>query len=137
MYNLFLDDIRVPYDSDKETQSAYNVTKNPIYYTQKWDIVRNYWQFVKMIQDKGLPKIISFDNDLGKTYPLSEIPEEFQNIKDVTVTEMSGYDALKWLCNFCLDNNFDLPEIWLHTANGPGFINMRDYIKSFNKSRTL
>ncbi len=31
MYNLFLDDERIPYSSDKDVKNAFAVTKNPIY----------------------------------------------------------------------------------------------------------
>lgn len=30
-----------------------------------FDIVRTYWDFMKCIQQNGLPDFISFDNDLG------------------------------------------------------------------------
>jgi len=139
MYNLFLDDERIPYSTDKDVKTAFNVTENPIYYTKPWIIVRNYYQFVQFIKDNGLPNTISFDHDLGKKYNREDIPAEFlkQNVEKILNTEMTGYDALKWLCNYCLDLNIDLPEIWLHTANPTGFVNMRDYIKSFNKIRNM
>jgi hypothetical protein len=140
MYNLFLDDERIPYSSDKDVKNAFAVTKNPIYYTMHWQIVRNYYQFVNVIQKQGMPSVISFDHDLGKTYEKSEMPDGFithDNEYEILNTEMSGYDALKWLCNLCLDKNIDLPVIWLHTANTTGFTNMRDYIKSFNKIRKM
>ena len=135
-YNLFLDDVRIPYSSDRDVKNAFAVTKNPIYYTMHWEIVRNYYQFVKKIQDDGMPKAISFDNDLGKTYDRSDVPPEFlngTNDDEVLNVEKSGFDCLKWLCNLCLDQERDLPEIHLHTANAVGFVNMRDYVKSFKK----
>src|SRR6185369_7342661 len=133
MYNLFLDDERIPYSSDGDVKNAFAVTNNPIYYTVNWFIVRNYYQFVKKIQTDGLPAMISFDNDLGKTYRAEDVPAEFLSIENVLSTEMSGYDALKWLCNYCLDHGVDLPLIYLHTANTVGFVNMRDYIKNFKR----
>lgn len=135
MYNLFLDDERIPYSSDRDVKNAFAVTENPIYYTKNWEIVRNYYQFVDIIEKKGMPAIISFDNDLGKTYKKEDVPAQFANVN--LNEEKSGYDALKWLCELCLDKDCDLPEIYLHTANISGFVNMRDYIKSFNKIRKM
>lgn len=139
MYNLFLDDERIPYSSDRDVKNAFAVTKNPIYYTTHWEIVRNYYQFVEMIEKNGLPNLISFDHDLGKKYKREDVPAKFlsddKNDSTILNTEKTGYDALKWLCEYCLDHNQDLPEIYLHTANEVGFVNMRDYIKSFKKIR--
>lgn len=141
MYNLFLDDERIPYSSDKDVKNAFAVTKNPIYYTMSWEIVRNYYQFIAVIESKGLPKIISFDHDLGKSYNAQDIPARFlkanSNNLEILNTEKTGYDALKWLCEYCLDRDIDLPEIYLHTANTSGFVSMRDYIKSYEKIRKM
>ena len=65
MYNLFLDDFRIPLDC--------HYTSNPrFYFTNDWVIVRNYDQFCKEIQkryEKGeWPETISFDHDLGDSH---------------------------------------------------------------------
>lgn len=57
-YNLFLDDIRNPSD-------CIHYMYTPIYTSVDWVIVRNYNEFVKTIEEKGLPEIVSFDHDLG------------------------------------------------------------------------
>lgn len=141
MYNLFLDDERVPYSTDKDVKNAFAVTRDSLYYEKEWVIVKNYYQFIDKIETEGMPLLISFDHDLGKKYEASEIPLRFlkNNAEDVDILneEKTGYDALKWLCNYCLDHDKDLPEIRLHTANDVGFVNMRDYIKSFQKIRQM
>ena len=58
MKYLFLDDIRIPED-------AYKYTNNHDFISKKWDIVRSYDEFVEYITNKGLPRHIAFDHDLG------------------------------------------------------------------------
>ena len=57
-YNLFLDDFRMPEDT-------FNYMPLPIYNIVDWHIVRSYQAFIDYIQYAGVPKIISFDHDLG------------------------------------------------------------------------
>ncbi|EDP96302.1 cyclic-phosphate processing receiver domain-containing protein [Kordia algicida OT-1] len=89
-YNLFLDDIRVP-------EMVY---RNP----EEFDfvIVRTYEEFVAYIEVNGLPKYISFDNDLGLN-PDGEVAED-------------GYAAAKWLV---YNSSLDLRELdfYVHSAN--------------------
>ena len=58
-YNLFLDDIRHPYDCISYMPSP------GIYSKYLWKTVRNYDEFVSFITQNGLPDLISFDHDLS------------------------------------------------------------------------
>ncbi|PTX62777.1 hypothetical protein C8N46_102177 [Kordia periserrulae] len=89
-YNLFLDDIRVP-------EMVY---RNPEEYD--FVIVRTYEKFVAHIKANGLPKYISFDNDLGLN-------------ADGDVAE-DGYAAAKWLV---YHSGLDIRnlEFYVHSAN--------------------
>jgi len=119
MYNLFLDDIR-----DPDWVIGYNKLD--------WVIVRNHNDFIDYIKNNGLPTLTSLDHDLGdehyeigfKKYDLSI----YDNFKEKT-----GYDSLKWLCNYCLESNKKLPIIKFHTANFIGLNNMKKYLKNFLK----
>lgn len=57
-YRIFLDDIRTP-------ENAWNYMKNPIYLKLDWEIVRNFQEFVQIIEDRGIPQMVSYDHDLG------------------------------------------------------------------------
>lgn len=58
-YNLFLDDTRVPID-------CLQYMPNPsLYKNLKWEICRNYDEFVRKIEAGGMPDLISFDHDLS------------------------------------------------------------------------
>lgn len=94
-YKLYLDDERFP------------KTPGP------WIIVRNFDEFTKTIEEKGLPKVMSLDHDLGDGIP-------------------TGYDCLKWLV---YEKEFDLRniEINVHSANSVGKENIEGLITSWNK----
>jgi hypothetical protein len=78
--------------------------------TEGWDIVRSYNEFVSWIETNGLPDMVSFDHDLGE------------------VDEKTGYDAAKWLGQYCIDNNISLPEYNVHSANPVGSANIEAYL---------
>ena len=48
-------------------------------------------------------------------------------------TEVTGYDCVKWLCDYILDNNLDISnlDIRFHTANPVGKENMASYWDNF------
>lgn len=75
--------------------------------------VRTYTSFVAYITDNGLPDFISFDHDLG--------------------LQESGYDCAKWLVEFCLDHNLELPGFEVHSQNPVGKENIRSLLQNFNK----
>lgn len=108
---LFLDDVRMP-----EQVSLYaEVGLRDMYRQVKWDIVRNYDEFVKYISDKGLPDYISFDHDLAEIhYDPSTWVEGFE------YDEKTGYDCAKWLLEQpgILDNK--ILTIFCHSQNPVG-----------------
>jgi len=121
-YNLFLDDIRVPTD--------VKWVKLP---KVKWEIVRNFDQFVEKIEKDGLPEIIAFDHDLafdhynidnGSFFPPSHI-------------EPTGYDCAKWLIQYCSDRQLSPPIYYVHSMNEIGKQNIISYIESYKRSLKL
>lgn len=114
MLNIFLDDERFP--------SQVSWVELP---SADWIVLRSYQEFVNYITINGVPKIISFDNDLGYS---------------TSMAEKTGYDCAKWLVDYCLDKNENLPEYYVHSMNPVA----RDYIKcllrnfnNFKKQREL
>ncbi len=101
-YNLYLDDFRQPIDS-----SYY--LNNPIYGNLKWEVVRSYDEFVKIITEKGIPDIVSFDHDLADEH-------------------------YKWFINYCIDNQKEVPEkIFIHSMNPAGSANIKSLFDTYNK----
>ena len=103
---LYLDDIRNPH------QSGYKY--------DEWIVCRNDKTFKDMF--------ISFDSVITHISLDHDIDSYDENENEVT-----GYDCLKWLCNYIQDNDLDISNLTLsfHTANPVGRLNMMCYWDNF------
>jgi len=129
-YNLFLDDFRQPHD-------AFNYTYKRMFIDLKWTVVINYEQFVETIErhfnDFGiLPTIISFDHDLADVhYDIQEhLDDDYYDLMSAQ-NEKTGYHCAKWLVDFCMDNNLELPEYYAHSMNTVGRRNIIGYLDNY------
>jgi hypothetical protein len=119
---IYLDDVRTPIEDG-------------------WVVARNYHQFVSLIETYGLKNIdrISLDHDLGE----SAMIEYYNNVKDNyklnydNIVEKTGYDCCKFLVNLSIDDNTQLPPIYVHSANPVGSHNMMGYINNYLKNCKL
>lgn len=108
---IFLDDNRDPYD-------VFKNTIDPIYEENNtWLVVRDYYQFINLIQRVGVPKLVSFDHDLTQDHYLLE---NQSNIDYRTLNGNTGYDSAQWLINYCENVGVKLPEIRVHSLNLEG-----------------
>ncbi len=104
-------------------------------YHEEWDIVRSHGQFVKWVEENGLPDLISFDHDLGDDTNLKgvlPIDEWFDIDNNI---EYTGMNSAKWLVNYCIDNELKLPEFAVHSANPAGYENIKGLLDSFKKQQ--
>jgi hypothetical protein len=124
---LFLDDIRQPKDA------CYLVTNPRIYWDDDWDIVKNYVEFCSWIKRNGLPGIVSFDHDLADIHYEVDFNDWNDNTADQLGVEETGLDCAKWLVEYCLNNGFDLPEYYVHSANPVGRKNIQVYLDNAKK----
>lgn len=121
-YNLFLDDYRIPKD-------AYAYMKHPIYISVDWIVIRNYYAFITLIENKGIPEIISFDHDLADVHYKKKVFDYNDESQEKT-----GYHCAKWLINYCIDNNKKLPvEIFVHSMNPVGTANIKSLFDTYYK----
>jgi hypothetical protein len=122
-YKLFLDDFREPRD-------AFFYKGFPIYNEDDWTVVRNYSEFVKVIEELGIPEAVSFDHDLADVhYEKSSFNYDDENL------EKTGYHCAKWLIYYCIDNKKELPAIILvHSMNTAGSQNIWSLFNSYWKS---
>jgi hypothetical protein len=104
---LWLDDVRDPNTND---WLVFSPIESP--YKVHW--VKDYGEFVDWIVSNGLPSAICFDHDLGDT------------------DDLTGYDAAKWLVNYCIDNNKELPKYNIQSANPVGKDNINGLLNNFN-----
>jgi len=115
---LYLDDVRTPK-------------------TEGWDIVRSYDDFVSYIESNGAPDEISFDHDLSREHTKyyfdnggHDNPPDPLNVE---FKEKTGYDAAKWLCNYCWTNGIPIPSWNVHSANPVGKENIISILSSYEK----
>jgi hypothetical protein len=130
-YNLFLDDERHPKD-------VKWVDLPPV----EWRVVRTYKDFVGLITKDGLPKKISFDHDLADEHyreytrmSKEEMVAGGPKIRYDTLREKTGYDCAKWLVDYCIEWDKDLPEYYIHTMNPVGGVNIKHVLKNYEKYR--
>lgn len=125
---LFLDDYRHPYD-------AFSHTQQSMYLHKKWEVVRNYDEFIRWILKNGLPSFISFDHDLAEEH-YSENYQEAKEFLDCCVyKEKTGYDCAKWLVAYCTDNNLSCPDFYCHSMNPLGKENIVGLLSQFKNYR--
>lgn len=113
---LYLDDVRTPTDKD-------------------WILVRNYEEFVNQINLHGLDGFeeISLDHDLGE----SAMIEYYTNVKNnnslnyKNIEEKTGYDCCKFIINLSMTKNIPIPQVYIHSANPIGSLNMMSYVNNY------
>jgi hypothetical protein len=138
---LLLDD-----DVDRTPEAIYGYTKNPLYTYPNWVVVRNYNEFVAYIKSSPMPKVISFDHDLADIHYKTFLRPAGDAAKQAAWTEyheregdreMTGYDCLKWLADYCHDNAVIFPQILIHTMNTVGYNNMVFFYRSALRNKFI
>ena len=111
---LWLDDVR-----DPKTNMWHNwIAKsgfNPFNHNVVW--VMTYDEFINHIKINGLPEVIFFDHDLGEE------------------GELTGFDCAKWLVDYCIDNDLELPKWVIQSANPVGVDNINGLLVGYLKFR--
>jgi hypothetical protein len=122
-YNLFLDDYRQP------NSCSYVKKENQRYYfDNNWEVVKNYGEFIKMIGDKGLPDMVSFDHDLADVhYDNKSRKESFKYYPE------TGLDCMRWMIDYIQTNNLPPPFVLIHSMNPAGAENMKSLFNNFLK----
>lgn len=136
-YNLFLDDERLPFGkNDKGQDGAFELTRNPDYQLLDWVIVRNFGDFVKTIEERGLPLVCSMDHDLEDFHYYHYSTYTLLTGKiDYEIAEGTGFECAKWLIQYLLNNNLSSPKILIHTQNTTGARNIRLLFMDYEKNR--
>lgn len=124
--NLFLDDVRHPDTTWMGFMYGRGVDAT-IYKTLDWDVVKTYDEFVDFITNNGIPQWVSFDHDLADEHYKSNSES----------TEKTGLECVKWLVEYCHDNNVPFPQWAIHSANPVGAENMESYILSALKNNYI
>jgi hypothetical protein len=130
-YLLFLDDIRQPKDAFLYDDHGVMLLKKTDTSNGNWEIVRNYDDFVKIIEERGLPAVVSFDNDLvmeHMRYYINFLKNpgyyEWENFQT-----KCGIHCAKYLKDKLSPN--DNIKVYVHSANEEGRWIIRDIMKDF------
>lgn len=105
---LWLDDIRNPLE---DGWLVFSPIEQP--FEVIW--VKNHQDFIDWINVYGLPDAICFDHDLGE--------------------DKTGFDCTKFLVDYCIDNDKDLPLYNIQSANPVGKDNIDGLLKNFIRFR--
>lgn len=131
-YNLFLDDVRMPY-----IVGEYTIPwkLKALYREERWDIVRSYPQFVAFIESNGIPSVVSFDHDLADEHyrPSMFNPDgHYSNYYENGIfEEKTGYDCAKWLIEYVRKNELEMPRILCHSMNPIGKENIMRLFENY------
>ena len=108
---IWLDDIRNPFD-----KKWFDVwSKLGKFDRVIW--VQNYKQFINWFSEHVDNTIhICFDHDIASFHDEQEF---------------TGYDAAKYVIEYCMDNNKPLPGYSCHSDNGPGKENILSLLNNF------
>lgn len=130
MKNIFLDDIRQPYEVGNY---IFPVALREQYRKEEWLIVRNYDEFCQAIRN-NYPYIskVSFDHDLAEIhYDPSTWQEGF--IYD----EKTGLDCAKFLIDYWQNENdakVEFPQCYVHSCNPVGAENIKNLLNNYLKN---
>lgn len=121
---LFLDDIRKPKHIYWDTVDF------------SWRIARDYKEFVREIEENGMPEFISFDHDLADEHYSQQMykdPEKYNSYYTTKFREMTGYDCAKWLIDYCMTKKIKLPAFNVHSFNPVGAANIWAVLNNYKQ----
>lgn len=78
--------------------------------------VKNFDEFKEYIDNYGLPRVICFDHDLGETGE----------------NERNGLTCAKYLVEYCIKHNLDIPEYACQTSNPVGKENISSLLNNYH-----
>lgn len=114
---LWLDDLRNPFEGKwiEEFAPEYLNSGSIIW-------VLNYEEFIEWIRKNGLPQKICFDHDLGEDVAIKLVSKGVNKKKAREVKKLakSGYDCAKWLVDYCIDHDLQIPDWNIQSANPVG-----------------
>jgi hypothetical protein len=127
---LWLDDIRNPLE---DGWLAFSPIEDP--FEVIW--VKGYNGFIEYIEKNGLPTAICFDHDLGEDIARERVSGGMskRGARKLKRETLSGMDCAKWLVDYCIDNDLDLPKYNIQSANPVGKDNINGLLVNYNKVR--
>jgi hypothetical protein len=105
----------------------------------RFDVVKNYEEFVAYITANGVPKYITFDHDLSEEH-MTDYWKQFHDYGFQTpdyksYKDKTGLDCAQWLVAHVEKNNLPLGLVGVHSYNPIGGENIQLLINGFKKHR--
>ncbi len=132
---LWLDDYRDPHQLKDGIK--HWLVFSPVRGTYEVHWVKDYKEFTDWITENGLPTGICFDHDLSDFQALQSGHPELMDDVSWPETEKTGMDCAKWLTDYCMDNNEELPLWNIQSANPVGAKNIRSWLTQFEKEHVI
>ena len=128
---LWLDDLRDPLRDTHWVEDFSPITPDAVIW------VKTVERFASYINTYGLPDAICFDHDLGEDEAKENVTNGMNKKAARAKKKLakSGMDAAKWLIDFCIDNDKDLPLWNIQSANPVGKENINGILTSYKKHR--
>jgi len=123
---LWLDDVRDPFTGDWILRYAPDFSNDG---EIVW--VKTCEEFEAWVTENGMPTKVAFDHDLADVV-YNESGSI--NMKDSSWREKTGLDAAKFLTEYCMDNDVNLPLWTVQSANPVGRDNINGLLLSFMKN---
>lgn len=127
---LWLDDYRDPLDKKTDWLVFSPLPRENLRVI--W--VKSFLEFTNYIIMNGMPDAICFDHDLADEHYAIGRPSGFKEFDYSLATEFTGYDAAKWLVQYCIKYKHTLPLYNIQSANPVGKQNIDSYLKNYLKS---
>jgi hypothetical protein len=126
---LWLDDMRDPKDT-------FWFRFFPTYNIDEVVWVKNYVEFTSWITINGLPELICFDHDLGDDIAREKVEKGMskRQARREKRETLSGHDCAKWLVEYCMSNDIDLPK-YISQSDSPKKENILKLLTNYSKFR--
>jgi len=124
---LWLDDMRNPFIDNWLRDYA------PRFIDEEVIWVRSYLEFTDWINTNGLPDMICFDHDLGEDVARDKVSNGLSK-RQARIQKretISGFECAKWLVDYCIDNNDELPQWSVQSANPVGRDNINGLLNNY------
>jgi len=119
---LLREKIKIVLDDIRTIEMVFETTKNSIFLSNDWIVIRTYNDFIKYIDEYGVSNtLISFDHDLAC-------------YDDDNGNELTGKTAAEYVINYCLDNNEKFPDWYVHSDNTSGRENIISMVVNYMKN---
>ncbi|MES2287539.1 MAG: cyclic-phosphate processing receiver domain-containing protein [Bacteroidota bacterium] len=132
---LWLDDYRDP--NELKDGIKHWLVFSPVRGTYEVHWVKDYKEFTGWITKNGLPTGICFDHDLSDFQAFKNNYPELMSDVELPPEEKTGMDCAKWLVDYCIDNNQELPLFTSQSGNPVGRENILTLLTQFEKQHVV